>query len=109
MYPKLDPLDNLVAYGGVSLVFLSDLYVQFRLNCRVCATCIATLNYLYELPRPAMVVAKIFTLSDKMVNLPDLQMRNLDADMCLDQGPVPGTTPIAFHCYYYGPQVSEEA
>uniref|UniRef100_A0A668TGP3 Polypeptide N-acetylgalactosaminyltransferase n=1 Tax=Oreochromis aureus TaxID=47969 RepID=A0A668TGP3_OREAU len=29
---------------------------------------------------------------------------NLDADMCLDQGPVPGHTPIAYNCYYYGPQ-----
>ncbi|KAM7414147.1 hypothetical protein PAMA_019121 [Pampus argenteus] len=47
VYPKLDPWDNLLAYGG---------------------------------------------------------MRNLDADMCLDQGPVPGHTPIAYNCYYYGPQ-----
>ncbi len=36
-------------------------------------------------------------------------MKNLDADMCLDQGPVPGHTPIAFPCYYYGPQVSKAA
>ncbi|XP_017274400.1 probable polypeptide N-acetylgalactosaminyltransferase 8 [Kryptolebias marmoratus] len=49
VYPKLDPWDNLVAYGG---------------------------------------------------------MKNLDADMCLDQGPVPGHTPIAYHCYYYGPQIT---
>ncbi|XP_070828727.1 probable polypeptide N-acetylgalactosaminyltransferase 8 [Chaetodon trifascialis] len=47
VYPKLDPWDNLLAYGG---------------------------------------------------------LKNLDAEMCLDQGPVPGHTPIAFHCYYYGPQ-----
>ncbi|XP_034541557.1 probable polypeptide N-acetylgalactosaminyltransferase 8 [Notolabrus celidotus] len=47
VYPKLDPWDNLLAYGG---------------------------------------------------------MKNLDAEMCLDQGPVPGHTPIAFTCYYYGPQ-----
>ncbi|XP_063337304.1 probable polypeptide N-acetylgalactosaminyltransferase 8 [Pelmatolapia mariae] len=47
VYPKLDPWDDLLAYGG---------------------------------------------------------MKNLDADMCIDQGPVPGHTPIAFHCYYYGPQ-----
>ncbi|XP_044212962.1 probable polypeptide N-acetylgalactosaminyltransferase 8 [Thunnus albacares] len=47
VYPKLDPWDNLLAYGG---------------------------------------------------------MKNLDADMCLDQGPVPGHTPIAYNCYYYGPQ-----
>ncbi|KAJ0029637.1 hypothetical protein NQD34_004634 [Periophthalmus magnuspinnatus] len=47
VYPKLDPWDNLVAYGG---------------------------------------------------------MKNLDADMCIDQGPVPGHTPIAYQCYYYGPQ-----
>ncbi|XP_022605726.1 probable polypeptide N-acetylgalactosaminyltransferase 8 [Seriola dumerili] len=47
VYPKLDPWDNLLAYGG---------------------------------------------------------MKNLDANMCLDQGPVPGHTPIAFACYYYGPQ-----
>ncbi|CAK6960182.1 probable polypeptide N-acetylgalactosaminyltransferase 8 [Scomber scombrus] len=31
-------------------------------------------------------------------------MKNLDANMCLDQGPVPGHTPIAYNCYYYGPQ-----
>ncbi|KAG7214941.1 hypothetical protein INR49_005216 [Caranx melampygus] len=47
VYPKLDPWDNLVAYGG---------------------------------------------------------MKNLDANMCLDQGPVPGHTPIAFTCFFYGPQ-----
>ncbi|XP_020790756.2 probable polypeptide N-acetylgalactosaminyltransferase 8 [Boleophthalmus pectinirostris] len=47
VYPKLDPWENLVAYGG---------------------------------------------------------MKNLDANMCIDQGPVPGHTPIAFACYYYGPQ-----
>ncbi|KAL4006080.1 hypothetical protein ACER0C_005793 [Sarotherodon galilaeus] len=47
VYPKLDPWDNLLAYGG---------------------------------------------------------MKNLDADMCRDQGPVPGHTPIAYNCYYYGPQ-----
>lgn len=48
VYPKLDPWDDLLAYGG---------------------------------------------------------MKNLDADVCLDQGPVPGHTPIAFNCYYYGPQI----
>lgn len=47
VYPKLDPWDDLLGYGG---------------------------------------------------------MKNLDADMCIDQGPVPGHTPIAFPCYYYGPQ-----
>lgn len=47
VYPKLDPWDDLLSYGG---------------------------------------------------------MKNLDADMCIDQGPVPGHTPIAYHCYYYGPQ-----
>lgn len=47
VYPKLDPWDDLVGYGG---------------------------------------------------------LKNLDADMCVDQGPVPGHTPIAFNCYYYGPQ-----
>ncbi|KAM9853888.1 putative polypeptide N-acetylgalactosaminyltransferase 8 [Aulostomus maculatus] len=31
-------------------------------------------------------------------------MKNLDKNMCLDQGPVPGHTPIAYHCFYYGPQ-----
>uniref|UniRef100_A0A3P8YRV3 Polypeptide N-acetylgalactosaminyltransferase n=1 Tax=Esox lucius TaxID=8010 RepID=A0A3P8YRV3_ESOLU len=31
-------------------------------------------------------------------------MKNLDAKMCIDQGPVPGHTPIAYECYYYGPQ-----
>ncbi|XP_028249703.1 probable polypeptide N-acetylgalactosaminyltransferase 8 [Parambassis ranga] len=31
-------------------------------------------------------------------------LKNLDAKMCLDQGPVPGNTPIAYYCYYYGPQ-----
>nr|XP_043892097.1 probable polypeptide N-acetylgalactosaminyltransferase 8 isoform X3 [Solea senegalensis] len=33
-------------------------------------------------------------------------MKNLDAGMCMDQGPVPGHTPIAYNCYYYGPQVT---
>ncbi|XP_041852435.1 probable polypeptide N-acetylgalactosaminyltransferase 8 [Melanotaenia boesemani] len=47
VYPKLDPWENLLAYGG---------------------------------------------------------LRNLDADMCIDQGPVPGHTPIAYHCHYYRPQ-----
>ncbi|XP_037306456.2 probable polypeptide N-acetylgalactosaminyltransferase 8 [Pungitius pungitius] len=49
VYPKLDPWDNIVAYGG---------------------------------------------------------LKNLDAEMCLDQGPVPGNTPIAYNCYYYGPQLT---
>ncbi|KAM8751213.1 putative polypeptide N-acetylgalactosaminyltransferase 8 [Acanthopagrus schlegelii] len=31
-------------------------------------------------------------------------MKSLDTEMCLDQGPQPGHTPIAFHCYFYGPQ-----
>uniref|UniRef100_A0A3Q3BYC6 polypeptide N-acetylgalactosaminyltransferase n=1 Tax=Haplochromis burtoni TaxID=8153 RepID=A0A3Q3BYC6_HAPBU len=47
VYPKLDPWDDLLAYGG---------------------------------------------------------MKSLDADMCIDQGAVPGHTPIAYNCYYYGPQ-----
>uniref|UniRef100_A0A6Q2XLT7 Polypeptide N-acetylgalactosaminyltransferase n=1 Tax=Esox lucius TaxID=8010 RepID=A0A6Q2XLT7_ESOLU len=29
---------------------------------------------------------------------------NVDANRCIDQGPVPGHTPIAYECYYYGPQ-----
>ncbi|KAG7523557.1 putative polypeptide N-acetylgalactosaminyltransferase 8 [Solea senegalensis] len=33
-------------------------------------------------------------------------MKNLDAGMCIDQGPVPGHTPIAYNCYYYSPQVT---
>ncbi|XP_075998196.1 putative polypeptide N-acetylgalactosaminyltransferase 8 [Genypterus blacodes] len=33
-------------------------------------------------------------------------LKNLDADRCIDQGPVPGHTPIAHHCYYYGPQLT---
>ncbi|XP_019217470.1 probable polypeptide N-acetylgalactosaminyltransferase 8 [Oreochromis niloticus] len=49
VYPKLDPWDNLLAYGG---------------------------------------------------------MKNLDADMCLDQGPVPGHTPIAYNCHYYVSQLA---
>lgn len=49
VYPKLDPWDNLLAYGG---------------------------------------------------------MKNLNANMCIDQGPVPGHTPIAYNCYYYGPQMT---
>ncbi|XP_068595103.1 probable polypeptide N-acetylgalactosaminyltransferase 8 [Brachionichthys hirsutus] len=47
VYPKLDPWDNILAYGG---------------------------------------------------------MKNLDAEMCLDQGAVPGHAPIAYHCHFYGPQ-----
>ncbi|KAK2811707.1 hypothetical protein Q5P01_000178, partial [Channa striata] len=38
-------------------------------------------------------------------NIP-FEMKNLNASMCLDQGPVPGNTPIAYNCYYYGPQFS---
>ncbi|XP_062419178.1 probable polypeptide N-acetylgalactosaminyltransferase 8 [Pungitius pungitius] len=49
VYPKLNPWDNIVAYGG---------------------------------------------------------LKNLDADMCLDQGPVPGNTPIAYNCNYYGRQLA---
>ncbi|XP_047201202.1 probable polypeptide N-acetylgalactosaminyltransferase 8 isoform X2 [Girardinichthys multiradiatus] len=33
-------------------------------------------------------------------------MKNLDSGLCIDQGPVPGDTPISFDCHYYGPQVS---
>ncbi|CAL8324739.1 unnamed protein product, partial [Gadus morhua 'NCC'] len=31
-------------------------------------------------------------------------LKNLNANMCLDQGPVPGHTPIAYSCFYYMPQ-----
>ncbi|XP_047658192.1 probable polypeptide N-acetylgalactosaminyltransferase 8 [Tachysurus fulvidraco] len=31
-------------------------------------------------------------------------LQNLDSQMCLDQGPVPGHTPIAYTCHYYTPQ-----
>ncbi|XP_028305340.1 probable polypeptide N-acetylgalactosaminyltransferase 8 [Gouania willdenowi] len=30
--------------------------------------------------------------------------KNLDSGMCIDQGPIPGHTPIAYACFYYGPQ-----
>ncbi|XP_029008729.1 probable polypeptide N-acetylgalactosaminyltransferase 8 isoform X2 [Betta splendens] len=49
VYPKLDPWDDLVAYGG---------------------------------------------------------LKNINASMCIDQGPQPGHTPIAYPCYYYGPQIT---
>uniref|UniRef100_A0A669BHI7 Polypeptide N-acetylgalactosaminyltransferase n=1 Tax=Oreochromis niloticus TaxID=8128 RepID=A0A669BHI7_ORENI len=49
VYPKLDPWDDLLAYGG---------------------------------------------------------MKNLDADMCVDQGPAPGHTPIAYMCHNFEPQYS---
>uniref|UniRef100_A0A1A7Y766 Polypeptide N-acetylgalactosaminyltransferase n=1 Tax=Iconisemion striatum TaxID=60296 RepID=A0A1A7Y766_9TELE len=32
-------------------------------------------------------------------------MKNLDSEMCIDQGPVPGHTPISYNCYYYEPQM----
>ncbi|KAM7003412.1 putative polypeptide N-acetylgalactosaminyltransferase 8 [Tautogolabrus adspersus] len=32
------------------------------------------------------------------------EMRNLEANMCIDQGPVPGHTPVAYVCHQYGPQ-----
>ncbi|PWA33124.1 hypothetical protein CCH79_00013012 [Gambusia affinis] len=48
VYPKLDPWDNLLAYGA---------------------------------------------------------LKNLDSELCIDQGPVPGDTPISFNCHYYGPQM----
>ncbi|CAB1322923.1 unnamed protein product, partial [Coregonus sp. 'balchen'] len=31
-------------------------------------------------------------------------MKNLDANICIDQGIYPGHTPIAFDCFNYGPQ-----
>ncbi|XP_064785081.1 probable polypeptide N-acetylgalactosaminyltransferase 8 [Oncorhynchus masou masou] len=31
-------------------------------------------------------------------------MKNLDANICIDQGLIPGHTPIAFDCFNYGPQ-----
>uniref|UniRef100_A0A4W5JE63 Polypeptide N-acetylgalactosaminyltransferase n=1 Tax=Hucho hucho TaxID=62062 RepID=A0A4W5JE63_9TELE len=31
-------------------------------------------------------------------------MKNLDANICIDQGLFPGHTPIAFDCFNYGPQ-----
>uniref|UniRef100_A0A8C9RJ91 Polypeptide N-acetylgalactosaminyltransferase n=1 Tax=Scleropages formosus TaxID=113540 RepID=A0A8C9RJ91_SCLFO len=31
-------------------------------------------------------------------------LKNLDANLCIDQGPVPGHEPIAYGCYYYNPQ-----
>ncbi|XP_056273809.1 probable polypeptide N-acetylgalactosaminyltransferase 8 [Pseudoliparis swirei] len=49
VYPKLDPWDNILAYGG---------------------------------------------------------LKNVAANMCVDQGPVPGNTPIAYGCHYYGPQLT---
>ncbi|MED6289591.1 hypothetical protein CHARACLAT_004392 [Characodon lateralis] len=49
VYPKLDPWDNLLAYGA---------------------------------------------------------MKNLDSELCIDQGPVPGDTPISYDCHYYGPQMT---
>ncbi|TNN85070.1 putative polypeptide N-acetylgalactosaminyltransferase 8 [Liparis tanakae] len=36
-------------------------------------------------------------------NLP-FELKNVAANMCLDQGPVPGHTPIAYGCHYYAPQ-----
>ncbi|XP_076878119.1 putative polypeptide N-acetylgalactosaminyltransferase 8 [Brachyhypopomus gauderio] len=31
-------------------------------------------------------------------------IKNLDAEQCIDQGPLPGHVPIAYGCFYYGPQ-----
>lgn len=31
-------------------------------------------------------------------------LKNLDSNLCIDQGPQPGNTPISFPCYYYAPQ-----
>uniref|UniRef100_A0A8D2ZUC3 Polypeptide N-acetylgalactosaminyltransferase n=1 Tax=Scophthalmus maximus TaxID=52904 RepID=A0A8D2ZUC3_SCOMX len=31
-------------------------------------------------------------------------MNDLKPDLCIDQGPVPGNTPIAYPCHYYSPQ-----
>ncbi|KAI5105503.1 putative polypeptide N-acetylgalactosaminyltransferase 8 [Silurus meridionalis] len=31
-------------------------------------------------------------------------LTNLDAQLCLDQGPVPGDVPVAYSCHYYAPQ-----
>uniref|UniRef100_A0A3Q2SXM3 Polypeptide N-acetylgalactosaminyltransferase n=1 Tax=Fundulus heteroclitus TaxID=8078 RepID=A0A3Q2SXM3_FUNHE len=49
VYPKLDPWDNLLAYGA---------------------------------------------------------MMNVDSGLCIDQGAVPGDTPISYTCHYYGPQIT---
>lgn len=35
-----------------------------------------------------------------------LKMKNLDALLCLDQGPIPGHVPVAYTCHYYSSQVS---
>ncbi|XP_069561488.1 probable polypeptide N-acetylgalactosaminyltransferase 8 [Brachyistius frenatus] len=33
-------------------------------------------------------------------------LKNLDANLCIDQGPIPGHTPIAYNCYYSAPQLA---
>ncbi|XP_069018758.1 probable polypeptide N-acetylgalactosaminyltransferase 8 [Embiotoca jacksoni] len=33
-------------------------------------------------------------------------LKNLDANLCIDQGPIPGHTPIAYNCFYYAPQLA---
>lgn len=85
VYPQLDALDNLLAYGGVSSVCSIA-------GCQTLILCVFINHPCHLAPHDQRA---------------DLQMKNLDADMCLDQGPVPGDTPIAYICYYYGPQVGE--
>jgi len=37
-------------------------------------------------------------------------MKNtLKEDICIDQGPVPGNTPIMYSCHAYSPQVMQAA
>ncbi|XP_029952580.1 probable polypeptide N-acetylgalactosaminyltransferase 8 [Salarias fasciatus] len=33
-------------------------------------------------------------------------LKNLDSGLCVDQGRVPGHTPVAYLCHYYGPQMT---
>lgn len=52
-----------------------------------------------------MIILKQTTVQWQTIHLPGKKLKNLDSGLCLDQGPVPGHTPIAFICHYYGPQV----
>lgn len=44
----------------------------------------------------------IFFLSSQLIN-------NLKPDLCVDQGPVPGDTPIVYSCHHYSPQVCTDS
>ncbi|XP_073336794.1 probable polypeptide N-acetylgalactosaminyltransferase 8 [Pagrus major] len=48
----------------------------------------------------------VYPLLDPLKNLLGYGalINDLKPELCIDQGPIPGNTPIAYGCHYYGPQ-----